>query len=193
MKQLFNSIKATIAKRTLAFILSLAVLLSAVSGAIIFADTQTKSVWDGTATAPAEGNGEEATPYLIKSGSELAWAIQNGGNDKYYKLTSDIYLNDIDLINWSTGESTDPNYAVKLWKSGSFSGHIDGDGHVIYGLYAKDLNSTPGYWESTNHCVAFIKNIPADKSVTVKNLGFDNVYLHATGFASVLVAVMEST
>ncbi len=193
MKQLFNSIKATIAKRTLAFILSFAVLLSAVSGAIIFADTQTKSVWDGTATAPAEGNGEEATPYLIKSGSELAWAIQNGGNDKYYKLTSDIYLNDIDLINWSTGESTDPNYAVKLWQTGSFSGHIDGDGHVIYGLYAKDLNSTPGYWESTNHCVAFIKNIPADKSVTVKNLGFDNVYLHATGFASVLVAVMEST
>ena len=193
MKQLFNTLKATIAKRTLAFILSFAVLLSAVSGAIIFADTQTKVVWDGTATAPAEGNGEEATPYLIGNGSELAWAIINGGNDKYYKLTADIYLNDIDLINWSTGESTDPNYSVKLWKSGSFSGHIDGDGHVIYGLYAKDLNSTPGYWESTNHSTAFIKSIPANKSVTVKNLGFDNFYLHATGFTSVFVAIMEST
>ena len=155
---------------------------------------QDDKVWNGTATQPAEGDGQEATPYLISNGAELAWAMQSGGNDKFYKLTADIYLNDLEKIDWATGDLTDTNYIVKYWTPNNFSGTIDGDGHVIYGLCSKDYDQTEGYKDNRPYyCAAFIKRVPADKSATIKNLGFDNFYLHSTGVASVFVGAVTNS
>ena len=55
-------------------------------------------VWDGSiANGFSGGDGNEATPYLISSGAELAYLAKgvNDGSittsDRYFKLTNDTY------------------------------------------------------------------------------------------------------
>ena len=132
--------------------------------------------WDGsTAGGEILGGGTEENPFLISNAEQLAWVVSHGGNGRYYKLTADIYLNDVDKVNWSTGEVIG-DYTPKSWyKSGdapTFSGVIDGNGHVVYGLYYKDATErgsrTTGYGL-----------IPVGRNVTIKNLGIDKSYLEA--------------
>ncbi|MBQ8280959.1 MAG: hypothetical protein IJZ25_00980, partial [Lachnospiraceae bacterium] len=140
-------------------------------------------VWDGSVSSSLEGEGTSETPFLIKNGSDLAFAITSGGNDKYYKLTADIYLNDLNNVNWSDGTVQDKN-SLNVWSPAAFSGTIDGDGHVIYGLYKdyyKDHANGWNYWIAGDgaHSTGFITKINSGKNVTLKNLGFDNFYFHS--------------
>ena len=103
------------------------------------------TVWDGkTLTKPA-GSGTAMDPYIITSGAELAWAIAGKDNGKTFRLANDIKLNDPEAIDWTTGQVTKANYVARIWKGGEFAGTLEGDGHVIYGLY---INSgvTSGSW-----------------------------------------------
>ena len=96
---------------------------------------KTDDVWSGFAVNTLEGDGTESSPYLISDGEGLAYAIINGGKGKYYKLTNDIYLNDINGVNWETAEAIG-NYAPSEWIDGvTFTGYFDGDGHIVYGIY----------------------------------------------------------
>ena len=73
-------------------------------------------------------------------------AITSSGADEtyfgmYFKLTDDIYLNNINAFRWSDGKVAS-GYTVNSWyyASENASGqqcavNIDGDGHVVYGLY----------------------------------------------------------
>lgn len=124
-------------------------------------------VWEGNiANSFSEGDGKEATPYLISSGAELAYLAKgvNDGSittsDKYFKLTNDIDLND------------------QAWTpigSGSyyFQGNFDGDNHTISNLYisketAHDYAGLFGYYSFTS-------------DVTIKNLGITVGQLGITG------------
>ena len=50
------------------------------------------------------GKGTEEEPWLLDSAENLAYvAFGNNAAGKYYKLTTDIYLNDIEKIDFSTG------------------------------------------------------------------------------------------
>lgn len=77
-------------KKTLAFILTFAMLLSAVITAAAVPATAASGVWDGTiAESYAGGTGTRTDPFLISNGSQLAKMV-NDGNDtagKFYKLT----------------------------------------------------------------------------------------------------------
>ena len=110
-------------------------------------------VWDGTkADAFAGGTGTADDPYLIATGAQLYKMVaeySNAATTKgsvntatHFKLTADIYLNDVDSIIWSDGSSLN-GYVPTQWFDSSivapFNGTIDGNGHVVYGLYAKDL------------------------------------------------------
>ncbi len=115
------------------------------------AETPERSViWDGSIAAGfAEGTGAEEDPYLISSGSELAYLAQqmNNGNDYsgvYFKLTNDICLNDTsDWESW--GDDVAPQnewtaiggYNDNEEDEGniSFNGCFDGDGHAVRGVY----------------------------------------------------------
>ena len=102
-------------------------------------------VWTGKLAADfAGGDGSEEDPYLISTGEQLALVLSNLGDTvgKHYKITDDIYLNDISNPDW---ESEDPNpwFWVSAARQGNFNGHLDGDGHVIYGLYL-NLEQTTG-------------------------------------------------
>ena len=132
-------------KKTLAFILTFAMLLSAVITATAVPATAATGVWDGTiADSYAGGTGTEADPYLIETPQQLARMVGydvltnytadviNGSTGKYYKLTADIYLNDVTASDWYTKSG------LNEWYTGTasrFCGNFDGDGHTIRGLY----------------------------------------------------------
>ncbi len=133
-------------------------------------------IWDGsTAGGEILGGGTEENPFLISNAEQLAWVVSNGGNGRYYKLTADIYLNDVDKVNWSNGEAV-VGYTPKSWYKSSdvpaFSGVLDGNGFVVYGLYYKDPTEVGG--RTTGYGL-----IPEAAKVTIKNLGIDSSYLEA--------------
>ena len=154
-------------------------------------------IWDGSiATAYAGGDGTAARPYLIENGAQLALALKQT-DGKNYKLTKDIYLNNLAAIDWTTGKLTDEaeasGYAVRKWTANTFVGNIDGDGHVIYGLYSENFGGGSSYWEGEVYIASLIKNIPANKTVNIKNTGVDNFYLAANNYCSAFVGVCEAT
>lgn len=132
-------------KKTLAFILTFAMLLSAVITAAAVPTTAASGVWDGTiADSYAGGAGTEADPYLIETPQQLARMVgydvltnytadvTNGSTGKYYKLTADIYLNDVTASDWYTKSG------LNEWYTGTasrFCGNLDGGGHTIRGLH----------------------------------------------------------
>ncbi len=134
-------------------------------------------IWDGSTVSPDyTGKGESAeNPILINNASQLAFVVRNNREYKYFKLTADIYLNDIDKVDWSNGKAG-PGYTPNRWFFGfeacSFSGSVDGAGHIIHGLYYNedDLNYTENV-----HIGAGL--FPAISKVDIKNIGIKNSYL----------------
>ena len=99
-----------------------------------------QELWSESVKAPEKDPEGGENDYLISTPEELSYVIKNGGG-KSYKLTNDIYLNDPEKIDWSTG-SADSTYISKVWytasTAGNFYGTLDGDGHTIYGLYVNN-------------------------------------------------------
>lgn len=159
-------------KKTLAFILTFAMLLSAVITAAAVPATAASGVWDGTiAESYAGGTGTRTDPFLISNGSQLAKMV-NDGNDtagKFYKLTGDIYLNDTSDSAW---KDNNPREWYTYASNGSkyFQGSFDGDGHTVSGIYYKGSERIVGL-------------IPAAKgSVTVKNLHVADSYIESSNY-----------
>lgn len=94
------------------------------------------------------GDGSEANPYLIQNAQQLAnlsykvkWG--NSYKGKYFKLTRDIRLNNIEFDsdhNVNTKNLNDLEEWIPIgdhyswWDDNSFEGNFNGDGHTIYGL-----------------------------------------------------------
>lgn len=128
------------------------------------------------------GSGSEESPYLISSKEDLIYVITVGGEHFYYKLTADIYINDITKIDWSTGELIDPDYNPTEWFTSadvpSFNGIINGDGHVIYGLYIKNTSlpqTEEGEWDASYALGTGL--FPEYEKVSITGLGIDNAYM----------------
>ena len=149
-------------------------------------------IWDGTTMQPTNGSGSEADPYLISYAAELAYIIYNGGAaDTYYKLTNDIYLNNIYMIDWATGKAAD-GYTPNSWYENlAFQGNIDGDGHIVYGLYYNDGAELAAFGYYYNS--ALIPRVNDGTSVSITNLGIDNAYIHAAQGASAFVGFAGAT
>ncbi len=148
-------------------------------------------VWNGKDTGGGEikGKGTDAEPFLINNGSQLAWVLthQMASENSWpvVKIMADIYLNDLSAINWSTGEVRD-GYEVRKWKPGSVHYQIDGNGHMIYGLYVD--NAPTSYFENGSTPAGLIgSNYGGNKSITIKNLGMDNLYIHTDGAAGAFI------
>lgn len=179
MKFLKNSYK-----RITACVLALAVLISALTvGVAVVADSNdtfyegVKDVpWNGQiATKFAGGNGSESNPYLIETPNQLAYLVKNdietvdgGSKNKYYKLTANIYLNDIYNVNWKSDE---PNSWFSTASSARFKGHLDGDGYTIFGLYSSS-SSNVGLF---SYADVWFNN------VTIKNLTISDSEITTTG------------
>lgn len=135
------------------------------------------NIWDGSVATELKGKGTQKDPYIITNGSELAFAIKSGGNGAYYKITEDIYLNDIEKVDWATGKASVIGYRINSWYSDvAFEGIIDGNGHVIYGLYYKTKEDDSKFFWG-HYGVGLVPKVAEGKSVSISKLGIDNAYL----------------
>ena len=136
-------------------------------------------VWDGTtASGFGGGDGSENNPYIIATGSQLAYLAKsmwdayasgtesailsecetsteakpfyNAYTDKYFKLTADINLNSKE---WTPIGS----YAVR------FNGNFDGNGYVISNVKITEDWHSIGFFGATGY------------KVNISNLGLENV------------------
>lgn len=168
------------AKRLLAVVLSVALLISCVVLPVaVNAESEELDVWDGTAVAPADADSDGV--YEINTPEELAWAVANSGG-KSYILTTDIYLNDPDAVDWATG-AVNEGYEPKEWlENVAFKGNFDGNGHVVYGIYYPVGNNAE---IDANRPVGLFPKVSTN--TTVKNVGVKMSYLETKGFAGAVV------
>ncbi len=174
--------KFRISYKILAVICSFAILWSAVSGVAcnIFA-LSADAVWDGTTAAEfASGSGSADDPYLIETPAQLA-LMATGTDYKtkkitglYYKLTTDLYLNDTEEANW---KENNPNkwLTAKTDSNYFFNGNFDGDGHTIHGLYCNGSFQRMGLFPGITG------------NVSVKNVVIADSYLHSDGGSGLYV------
>ena len=92
---------------------------------------------EASASESVEGEGTEASPYLIHSANDLQWMIDqvntNGVTDKYYRLTHDLEIDSEEGATWTPiGTADNP-----------FVGYFDGGGWTISGemVTAADVES----------------------------------------------------
>ena len=123
------------------------------------------NIWDGTkisSLTQLEGKGTAAEPYLIKTGSELAYVVSTNLDDGlHFKLANDIKLNNTAKANWKD------NARNWVWGNIRFVGTFDGDGHTIDGLYFKGSQKRFGLFSYTGDSL-------------IKNIKFTNAYVNNT-------------
>jgi len=126
---------------------------------------------EGTNFPIFEGEGTEASPYLISTPEELYYCVAGFGQGKFYKLTNNIDLAEFCEKNggWIKGNAWTVGYSVLEGINGYFSGTLDGDGYTVSGLnYAKSNTSV------TSGLIPLTKG-----DVTVKNLRIARSYITA--------------
>ena len=166
------------------FVTIFAILLSTVAGGISLFEVKADGVWTKELSAPTQGNGSQGNPYLIATAEELAYVVKNGGSS-FYKLTEDIYLNDVSKIDWSNGKAS-AGYSANSWYTsadvGVFCGTLDGDGHRIYGLY---VNTTQAV------SAALFPKVQQNYSATIKNVGIESAFLSVGSYAAAFVGTTD--
>lgn len=113
-----------------------------------------------------EGDGTKENPYLISTAEQFRYidVYEALGQSCYYKLTQDIAFKPTVLEGDAIG--------FNLGQMSSFSGHLDGDGHVVSNITIHDPN---GY-------LALFQNITS--GATISNITFDCVDLRTWSMPS---------
>ena len=145
---------------------------------LYFESHDDSGVWNGTADSSwlNSGNGTAGQPYLISTAEQLySLASDKGGtlsSGKYFKLTSDIYLNRTELKDWTDRKNNRQWVSNFVGSDAGFSGIFDGDGHSIYGLfYSKSLSNDEAN-KATNNSNSFFAGLfpKVSEGAEVKNL-----------------------
>ena len=136
-------------------------------------------VWDGTKSSVfSGGDGSKGSPYLISTPEQLAYVVSTDLTDGlYFKLISDIRINDTSKENW---KDTARNW---VWADVRFVGTFDGNGHTIDGLYYKGNQFKRGLFSYIGDTV-------------IKNLIFTNASINTTysgdGGSGILVGQLSA-
>lgn len=128
-------------------------------------------IWSGLkAEDYAGGTGTEEDPYQIATGEQLYKMVSEhtvyNDTPAYYVLTEDIKLNDTSSENWYDGKKLNHWY-VTFGISNAFAGHLDGQGHIVSGIYIRT--------EADNVRGALIPGI--DTKASIKNVGILDSYI----------------
>lgn len=169
--------KSNLFKQILAYTLVLSVIFSQMVFSFGASAAEVNSVWDGTkAENFAGGDGSAASPFLIDTAEQLYKMVEEyhtyeASNGKYFRITNDLYLNDVadgksivDLSsknNWLAGYG---DTIATASKANSFNGTLDGYGHTIYGLYVQAVKNAGLFPAISSYAV-------------VKNLNFNNLLI----------------
>ncbi len=147
-------------------------------------------VWGGAQgvsagkVAYAGGSGTAQDPYLISNGDQLYKMVHESGRLEggtgaagYFKLTNDIYLNDVSADKWY--ESTTLNdwyYDTSLFDK-IFAGTLDGSNFTVYGLYF-----------AQNGAASIYRGFVARANdATFKNINFKKAYMSGCNWAQAVV------
>ena len=163
------------------------------------------NVWDGSvAGSYRSGDGTISNPFVISSGQELAYLLEQSKTinyeNTYFILNNDIVLND-GLFNYDGNKkyikegstyylNSDMYYADSLYENligtinkfgniDGFKGTIDGNHHTIYGLFLED----------TQEQLALFTNLNG----TIKNLYIENAMVSGANITSILAAVTTNS
>lgn len=146
------------------------------------ATAQQHDCWDGTiAENYAGGDGSAENPYQIATAEQLALLAQqtnsNMGGGAYYILTEDICLNE-DLssnpLNWPVIGLASTDTCCY------FTGHFDGNGKTISGLYSEDLQIIAGLFGCTD-------------GAEIINVNLSNCSLNSQQYAGTLIGYAGRT
>lgn len=180
-------------KKIISVFLAFALVLSCITGMVFAKSDADNSVWNGGYDSDLQI--DSSGNYLISSAEELAYAVSTfgldeNGNKLKFKLTSDIYLNDITAIDWTNGTVREGyNITPNSWfagttaaastyladgKTGIFKGSLDGNGYTVFGLwYSPDMTDTAS---------GLIPSVDG----TVKNLTLSHSYVVGGVYAGAL-------
>ena len=138
---------------------------------IISVTAITPTYWSGGASTTFQGSGTSESPYLIYTGEDLA-LLASGTTyiSKHLKLMDDIYLNR-DFKNYENWGLTDTD--KNIWRPGSFSGVLDGNGKTIYGLYTDSTKDYQGLFQQM-------------VDATITNLSISHSYIVGTSHVGAL-------
>ncbi len=189
-------------KKLIAMLLSIALIFSCLVAFPALAETETVTVWDGTADKELEGSGDEKDPYLITNAGELYYAVTTT-RGYYFKLANDIIINDITVkivdgvgvvYNADGTAALDDSALAELngWNTSmtAFRGHINGDGNIVRGLYVNSEIADGSDGKDYQNGRGLINAIA--NGVTIKNLGLEDFYVSfKNGTAAGFVAHSE--
>lgn len=149
------------------------------TGAEASADGVAGDVWSGAVASKYEGGtGTKDDPYLIATGEQLARFVTQvkpgtPNNLTYYKLTADIYLNDVEGNLWKDKVGCTEWYTQRTsGKGGNAYKYIsfDGDGHVVFGMYINQTQDNDNYYRAGLMPYLSIGS-------EIKNVGISEAYL----------------
>ncbi len=156
--------------------------------------------WNGTTASSFsdDSEGTESDPIEIATVAELALMVTQG-EGKYYKIADGvkaIYLqseaNAAAIKAITSGENAKTVFSgltgLYSWKTsddGTFSGHFDGNGAQIYGLYTKDAGT---YYNITS--TLFPK---ATAGSSFKNFAIKNSFVQRFAAVSAVVAQLDGS
>ncbi len=133
------------------------------------------TIWDGDVATEGdlklktEGANSAENPYLIDCAEKLAYIARAGAdatNGKYYELTCDIYLNNVTGDNWYTTNSPRQWFDTNNTTIAGFQGKLNGNGHVIYGIYIDE--------SERENAGLFMKT---EGGASISNLGIEKSYI----------------
>ena len=178
-------------KKVFSLLITLAMLISTVVVPMnVSADA---SVWDGTADTVWDGEGTQASPYLITSAAELAGLASNvnGGNNysgKCFKIT-----NNIDLTNTANADWTPIGTIGNNANSFPFNGTLDGAGHVISNVKMRSSKNAMGFFGNIGSSGKVSKLGVNGVDIQFANNGDDTTVrcYQAGGFVAYLAGTVE--
>ncbi len=171
--------------RAVSLLITVSIVFTSVftSGSLVLkAENTAKNIWNGEKFDSFEkGSGTENDPYIISNGGELYYMASLGQaqtENKFFRLSEDIYLNNTDDPDWK-------NAAPNEWKvSAYFAGRFDGGGHRVYGIYCSSAERGglfAGVW-------------PVDNTAAeIKNVGIDNSYIKGSYAGGIIGSLSNST
>ena len=151
----------------------------------------TIQVWDGSMDYEFEGAGSKNDPYKITNAAELygfakkyCGEEQLTSNNKYFELTTDIYLNDVTNTNWMYNSAREWFFLNK-WTPGTgtqgFRGNFNGNGHTVYGMY----------YENPNDWAAVMGLIPmASGNATISNVNVRHAYVKPNNYEGIIGSIV---
>ncbi|MCI9507834.1 MAG: hypothetical protein HFF62_14935 [Oscillospiraceae bacterium] len=181
-------------KRIISTLLALCLMLGMLPGKALASNgdfsaspaDNTPSAWDGTvADSYAGGSGTAKEPYLIATAPQLARVaaqVNRGAESgKYYRLTNDIYLNDVSSVD-SWNITVPHNQWTPIGSASSpFSGIFDGADHIVFGVYISSSENYQGLFGV----------VGTGSSIT--NTGVEKSYIEGGDFVSGLCGYSTSS